>query len=115
MNIPNLYKTYNELVNYIRKKMIADSKWILGSWDQLPYNQYYHGKITRLPIEYNWKPYWGGNPSAKIVHFHGPKPYRREFFESGMASEAIQVLYDRDRENYKKMLSVWDKFYEEAP
>lgn len=27
-----------------------------------------------LPIEYNWKPYWGINDKAKLIHFHGMKP-----------------------------------------
>ena len=22
----------------------------------------------------NWRPYWGFNPAAQILHFHGPKP-----------------------------------------
>ena len=34
-------------------------------------------KIQLLPIQYNWKLYWGLEPTdfsqAKIVHFHGPK------------------------------------------
>lgn len=30
-------------------------------------------KISRLPDEYNWKPYWGFNSSATIVHTHGTK------------------------------------------
>lgn len=35
-------------------------------------------KFTQLPMHYNWKPYWGLEPSTfaqvKIIHFHGPKP-----------------------------------------
>ena len=35
---------------------------------------------TLLPINFNWKSYWGLTPSAwsdlKIIHFHGPKPGR---------------------------------------
>jgi hypothetical protein len=34
-------------------------------------------KFQLLPMHYNWKPYWGLEPSAfsqvKILHFHGPK------------------------------------------
>lgn len=36
------------------------------------------GKFQLLPIYYNWKVYWGLEPSdfnqVKIVHLHGPKP-----------------------------------------
>ena len=34
-------------------------------------------KFQLLPMHYNWKAYWGLEPSAfsqvKILHFHGPK------------------------------------------
>jgi hypothetical protein len=41
--------------------------------------EYHFAKIRkplwdRLPLEFNWKPYWGENDAAKIIHFHGPKP-----------------------------------------
>lgn len=29
---------------------------------------------NRLPLSFNWKPYWGDAAAAQIVHFHGPKP-----------------------------------------
>jgi hypothetical protein len=30
----------------------------------------------------NWKPYWGENAQAKIIHFHGPKPFQRDYLDS---------------------------------
>jgi hypothetical protein len=41
--------------------------------DQIAYNQFYRGRWDRLPPDYNWKPYWGFNPDAMLMHFHGPK------------------------------------------
>ena len=32
--------------------------------------------LTMLPPRFNWKPYWGMDKDAVIVHFHGPKPER---------------------------------------
>jgi hypothetical protein len=41
--------------------------------DQIAYNQFYKGRWDRLPLELNWKPYWGVNKDAVLLHFHGPK------------------------------------------
>ena len=30
---------------------------------------------------FNWKAYWGENSSAKLIHFHGPKP--KQYDEDG--------------------------------
>lgn len=42
-------------------------------WDQSVYQLYYR-PFSRLPLSFNWKPYWGDAAAAQIVHFHGPKP-----------------------------------------
>ncbi len=34
-----------------------------------------------LPDRFNWKAYWGDDPGATIVHFHGPKPRRMNCIE----------------------------------
>jgi hypothetical protein len=34
-------------------------------------------KWDDLPLQLNWKPYWGENPAASVVHFHGLKPWHR--------------------------------------
>ena len=51
--------------------------------DQALLNIYKRDKeqlFSLLPMQYNWKPYWGLAPSdfadVKILHFHGPKPSR---------------------------------------
>ena len=41
--------------------------------DQIAYNEFYRGRWDRLPLELNWKSYWGLNPNATLLHFHGPK------------------------------------------
>lgn len=56
------------------------------SWDEAAYRWYYRdasGPLwDRLPVELNWKPYWGRSEAAKIIHFHGPKPYQRPYIDS---------------------------------
>jgi hypothetical protein len=56
------------------------------SWDEAAYRWFYrdaHGPIwDRLTPELNWKPYWGHSDTAKVIHFHGPKPYQRPYLDS---------------------------------
>ena len=56
------------------------------SWDEAAYRWFYRdasGPVwDRLPPELNWKPYWGVSPDAKLIHFHGPKPYQRNYLDS---------------------------------
>jgi len=75
---------------------------ILSKYDQETYNQLYKGRWDRLPIEYNWKPYWGYNKDARIVHFHGIKVENIERVIRGEKVQPIQQqLYDKDPEAYK--------------
>lgn len=59
------------------------------SYDQESYNDLYKGRWDRLPIEYNWKPYWGLNKNAKIIHFHGLKIENIERIMQGQIIEPI--------------------------
>ena len=72
-----------------------------GPGDQGAYNEFYSGKfvVHRWPL-FNWKPYWGFNARAKLVHFHGPKPDDYVVFrQSGVATHtALTVLLNRCRE-----------------
>lgn len=43
-------------------------------FDQGYINEVCDNEFDFLPLEYNWKPYWGLNENAKIIHFHGIKP-----------------------------------------
>jgi hypothetical protein len=56
------------------------------SWDEAAYRWYYrdeNGPLwDRLRPELNWKPYWGESAEAKIIHFHGPKPFQRDYIDS---------------------------------
>ena len=56
------------------------------SWDEAAYRWFYRDEKgplwDRLRPELNWKPYWGENAEAKIIHFHGPKPFQRDYVDS---------------------------------
>jgi len=55
-------------------------KWNFHEQDQgliLSYiRDHLQKRVSLLPNELNWKPYWTLNNNASIIHFHGPKPKR---------------------------------------
>jgi hypothetical protein len=50
------------------------NKFNFISHDQGLIMDYFKNDMALLPDEYNWKAYWGFNPNAAVLHFHGPKP-----------------------------------------
>lgn len=72
------------------------------NWDQGAYRRYFRRSAiltlatgTRwdaLPPEFNWKPYWGPNDRAAIVHFHGPKPQDREILRSAIVPDHMKWM-----------------------
>lgn len=74
MDVDSLKKTFDEFVARTWERI---GSYVMKSWDQDAYNEYYEGRWKPLPYELNWRPYWGFNPAAVIVHFHGPKPMWR--------------------------------------
>jgi hypothetical protein len=73
INIPNMAETRPALMEYVKNHHIGST-----SFDQDSLRRFYAGQWGHLPIGYNWKPYWGVNTDATIVHFHGPKPSMRD-------------------------------------
>lgn len=82
-----------------------------GAFDQDALREYYEGRFETLPLELNWKPYWGLNAGASIVHFHGPKPsaVRRLIEQPAYPVPAIwRELYDENPGAYRHYLQAWD-------
>lgn len=71
-----LYMNMSAMKHHLPKLLdFADSKnWSFSAWDQGLILEYFANISQTLPDEYNWKPYWGINNHASIIHFHGPKP-----------------------------------------
>jgi len=77
-------------VKGMREELPAFRKFIVenlsSGWpgfDQEHYRRYFKNRWGFLPLKMNWKPYWGFNPNAEIVHWHGPKPDAVFSFFSG--------------------------------
>jgi len=83
MNTTRLGESLPEFREYIFENLATLEK---ESWDEAAYRWFYrdsNGPLwDRLRPELNWKPYWGESVEAKIIHFHGPKPYQRDHIES---------------------------------
>lgn len=103
MNIENLMKTLDSFMRHIRENM---DEFVNSSYDQAAYRSYYAGKYDHLPLEYNWKPYWGSLGKAAIIHFHGPKPYQRHALLNGRMPEYFEVL---GKIGYYKACLMWEK------
>ncbi len=109
MNIASLRRTFVDFRTYIRNNL---DKCVL--FDQSAYRQFYAGQWGKLEPELNWRPYWGFNNAARVVHWHGPKPpfVRRLLQGTGVPEgyDLWRVLYDKDPESYGRYLSIWDEY-----
>ncbi len=81
--------------------------------DQEILRAHYAGRYDLLDRSLNWKPHWGTNPDAQIVHFHGPKPVlARRFLREGYlsANPNWQTLLLRAPDGYRTYLQAWDRY-----
>lgn len=113
MNLKNL----REIDEKFRAFMIKNIETLVDSaWDQGAYKRYFKTifggfKWDKLPVEFNWKPYWGKNDSAKIIHFHGPKPTQRSILFSDRMPADLGVLLPLANADYKDFCASWDDFF----
>lgn len=73
-NVQNMYRDFSEFENFIVNNF---SKFKV--FDQDAFKIFYNNRIEKLPIEYNYKPYWNFTKpidQIKIIHFHGLKPWQ---------------------------------------
>lgn len=84
MHLPALRERQALFWEFIREQV---DELYSYSWDQGAYARFYlstEGKPLwdTLPPELNWKPYWERSAAARIIHFHGPKPFQQPYIES---------------------------------
>lgn len=119
MNLPRLRATRDELVRYVD----ANIGHMAPHDDQGALNAVYRDRWDRLDLRCNWKPYWGFDGDATILHFHGPKPgnvrdYQRDddfasrLEPGGLADHqrALQGIYRRSPEGYAAYLAEADTY-----
>ncbi len=110
MNTERLRESLPEFREYVSKNLAALE---VESWVEAAYRWFYRDESgpmwDRLRPELNWKPYWGENPEAKIIHFHGPKPYQRDHIDSHWPE-----LREHTVGAYEAELERWTRLLEEA-
>ncbi len=107
MHVPALRADLRKFTGFICKHL--HDGW--PGCDQENYRRFYAGKWDALDVVHNWKPYWGANPKATIVHWHGPKPtlVRKLLRSPGMPVPADwRRLFDQSPGGYRGWLQEWD-------
>lgn len=122
MNLRSLREDLPDFKDYIRLNL---GDFVNTSWDQQAYRQYYQDPRPsgneeipdstllwdRLPPTLNWKPYWGVDPKAVVVHFHGVKPFMEKALRAG---EAIPELLNLANAHYYEHCRVWNDYLRES-
>lgn len=107
MNCSSMKKMMPKFENMVQKS----STKILNLYDQYTYNEMYKGRWDKLDPIYNWKPYWGLNDSASIIHFHGIKIENIEKVLRGELVQPIQAqLYTKSPDAYKYYSKIANEF-----
>lgn len=108
MNCPRLRNDHLLFTYFIEEKFGS-----LHGYDQECFRRFYSGRYDQLSDVLNWKPYWGINEEAKIVHFHGPKPFIVERLINEPSYETYEVyhnLFQKNIVSYQNYLRIW-KFF----
>jgi len=105
MNVNNMRNVFKEFTDFIRNGLPN-----FPAYDQGALREFFAGKYDPLPLSLNWKPYWGANPDAEIIHFHGPKPRHARDMLRGDFTKYPKVLRDlflANRANYALLDEYW--------
>lgn len=100
-NVPSLRGDYRRFERYLIANLCGRT---YGFHDQIAYNEFYGTRWERLPTELNWKPYWGINENAQLLHFHGPK--------FGPMREIVNERWDWTDKHRKQLASLFVKFHD---
>jgi hypothetical protein len=100
MNVPNLRPYLPELSQIALRQ---DDRAAAYN-DQGAFNHLFRDRWDRLPPTWNWKPYWGRSDTARILHFHGPKPgLVRHLLAGGdrlNVPDGLITIFERNRDGY---------------
>lgn len=107
MNVPALRADLPRFREFIIENFEAG--W--PGCDQENYRRFYAGRWEQLESRFNWKPYWGNNPDAVIVHWHGPKPmvvHKLVRDPMLLTDRDWKRLYGEATDSYAIALDEWD-------
>lgn len=69
MNLPRMRERHDEFMTFCAESMLT----FLPGFDQIALNRFHGNNVTWLSPYLNWRPYWGEDNAAEILHFHGIK------------------------------------------
>lgn len=112
-NVENMRRLLPDIMEFIEMRL---RNRIFCAYEQGDLNGFLWMRWTHLGIGMNWKPYWGVNDDAEIIHFHGPKIADYRNYRRG-APEAVDhnlVHFIRnDPTLYEHYLSKFAEFFPE--
>lgn len=84
-----------------------------GLFDQGYLNELCFKDMELLPIELNWKPYWGINDKAKLIHFHGMKP-SSNLNEAGFVTDDsfFRDVFEANKDGFAGYTYYFTRFYD---
>lgn len=118
INIPGLRA---ELPGFVDRIIGGSLKTPSGDpYDQGHINDYFRHRIDRLSPIYNWKPYWGEDDAAIIVHWHGVKYPAAKAISQGREKEITTYhphpeIYQRNPPGYLAYIKKFESFLERMP
>ncbi len=102
LNVPAFRRELPALIETIRTHA---AECLTAPYDQRALELHFGGRATRLADTFNWKPWWGRNVAAPIVHFHGPKPAQKYLL---LNRQAPTELLARATPDYFAFCAEWD-------
>lgn len=111
MHLPEMFRLDEQFREYLRENIDALPAM---AWDQGAYRSFYRSPDhvplwENLPPEMNWKPYWEDYSNARIIHFHGPKPFQRNYIDTH-----YQELKHLSGGCYAELCEIWEGLLKEA-
>lgn len=108
MNIQGMKIKYEEFIRKMRNR----ERNVSNLFDQGYLNDLCFKDMELLPIEYNWKPYWGINDKAKLIHFHGMKP-SSNLNEAGFITDSsfFRIVFESNKDGYAGYVYYFTQFY----
>ena len=111
LNLPRMRAVYDDFAASIDRRM--DGGWREAGHDQVSYNTFFKSRRQPLAHTMNWKPYWGVNENARIIHFHGPKPANITHMREGRKPpmrETYQKLWSMDKAAYDHYCALFQEY-----
>lgn len=102
INLDEYKKHYNNFI-----KFIVERDFKFPAYDQGAINDYFKGKFYHLDNNYNYKPYWIRKhdfKNAKIIHYHGLKPY---FLEDIVKNKEQSFIYINKVIELIDLINIW--------